>query len=270
VPVGNRLAAEQLVERVYSGRDINAQVFASTMSRLGSNERPLRLFSEASRWKQIATSQVDRYAAEDRVKAVYNDFQARWTAPYYDRGRSRVTEYSKVDHTTNAVIDITTPDMNQLIELRQQARVEGSGTRMCLAAAAFTVNNGQMPPLITAVRPLWIAKVEADPYHYELGRTDQFPFEYFIPMQKPVNPREEAKAHEMEVFTANSEANFRVSLHNDVWVMYSHGTDNANDGARRVQNTTQIVKGADYLVWPPVLSLYRQHLIDRGDLKVTQ
>jgi hypothetical protein len=270
VPQGNRLAAEQLVERVYSGREINSSVFAGTMSRLGSTERPLRLFSEATRWKSVATRQVDRYAAEDKVKAVYTDFQRRWTAPYYDRGRSMVTEYSKVDHETNAVIDITTPDMNQLIELRQQCRVECSGARLSLAAAGFTVRNGQFPPLLTGLRPLWIPTLEPDPYHYEPGRTDKFPYEYFVPMQKPRNPREDPKPHEMQVFTANGEANFRVLLQNDVFVLYSHGTDNANDGALRIQNTTQIVKGADYLIWPPVLSLYRQYLIDRGDLKVSE
>jgi hypothetical protein len=27
------------------------------------------------------------------------------------------------------------------------------------------------------------------------------------------------------------------------------------------------VQGADYLIWPPVVSLVRQNLTDRGDLK---
>jgi hypothetical protein len=27
------------------------------------------------------------------------------------------------------------------------------------------------------------------------------------------------------------------------------------------------VRGADYLIWPPVLSVFRQHLIDAGELE---
>jgi hypothetical protein len=50
-------------------------------------------------------------------------------------------------------------------------------------------------------------------------------------------------------------------------VIYSVGSDNANNVVANVQNTPVVVRGADYMVWPPVLSLYRQHLTDLDLLK---
>jgi hypothetical protein len=45
------------------------------------------------------------------------------------------------------------------------------------------------------------------------------------------------------------------------------GSDNASTNAKRVQNVAEQVEGADYLMWPPVISLYRQHKLDAGEIK---
>jgi hypothetical protein len=58
-----------------------------------------------------------------------------------------------------------------------------------------------------------------------------------------------------------------VRLKDDIFALYSLGSDANDDFTRRVQNTAVVLRGADYLLFPPVLSLHRQNLIDRGDLK---
>jgi len=269
-PIGNRSAAEQLVARLYNGADINEAAFAATMARMGSTEHPLRLFSVAAQYQSAAKGQEGGYIATDKVRGVYSDFERRWKLPYHDPARSLVSEYAKTSRGKLAVLEVTTQDFNELIEQRMQARVELSGTRMALALAGFTIQNGNIPNTIAAVRPLWMAQIEDDLYDRPPRGRSSGPIQYFVPMPKPSNPREVAKPHEMQVYTENAEANFKVSFQNDVFILYSIGTDYANNGAKRVQNTTKVVQGADYLFWPPVISLYRQHLIDRGDIKVTE
>jgi hypothetical protein len=83
----------------------------------------------------------------------------------------------------------------------------------------------------------------------------------------PKAEREEAKPFEMSVIPFEGGAAIGVRLTDDVFVLYSLGSDANDDFARRIQNGTVGVRGADYLLFPPVLSLYRQNLIDRGDLK---
>jgi hypothetical protein len=62
-------------------------------------------------------------------------------------------------------------------------------------------------------------------------------------------------------------ATFSLTFKNESMVIYSVGSDNANNVVANVQNTPVVVRGADYMVWPPVLSLYRQHLTDLDLLK---
>ncbi|HYE63223.1 MAG TPA: hypothetical protein VD997_14605 [Phycisphaerales bacterium] len=270
-PVANRVAAEQLNARLYGERGaINENVFAATMSRLGASDFPLRLFSVAAQYQSAAKAQLNGFDAADSVRSVHNDFQRRWTTHYFDRLRDIKSDYEKLDRARVAVVETTTPNMAQLIEMRQKAKVEAAGTRMSLALVAFAEHNKNLPPTLASVRPRWIDRLEIDYYDAAVGRGGTPFFSYFIPMPKPKDPRDVAKPHEMQVYTSRGETNFKVNLQNDVWVLFSIGTDQRSNGARRIQNTTDVVQGADYLMWPPVLSLYRQHLIDRGDLKVTE
>ena len=50
------------------------------------------------------------------------------------------------------------------------------------------------------------------------------------------------------------------------FVLYSWGSDNKKGFAKRIQNTWKTAD-ADFLIWPPYQSLYRKHLIDKGDIK---
>jgi hypothetical protein len=60
---------------------------------------------------------------------------------------------------------------------------------------------------------------------------------------------------------------FLAKIPRETPILYSVGSDNTRQQARRVQNTTQLVQGADYLIWPPVISLNRQYLRDARLIK---
>jgi len=71
---------------------------------------------------------------------------------------------------------------------------------------------------------------------------------------------------ELAILASNGE-NFTAKVAQDQFVLYSVGVDGARNWAKRVQNTYENVPNSDYLIWPPVTSLYRQHLIESGKLK---
>jgi hypothetical protein len=271
-PQANHIASQQIVARVYIERNgINDKTFASTMSRLGSTEHPLRLFSEAARWRTVAGEQANWFDARERVEGVHGDWAARWKVDWYDHLNSTPTAYSMLDKNHFVAVADSTPDMNDLRTLRQVARTEGVGTRMALALDGYVLVNKLLPPTSTAIRPYWMTQLEVDPYNPQQGekfRGARPSLEFFVPIRdEPRGERQAKQPHDMEVFTPNGEANFHVKLMDDVFVLYSWGSDNKKGYAKRIQNTPKTVQGADYLMWPPFISLYRQHLIDKGDIK---
>jgi hypothetical protein len=68
----------------------------------------------------------------------------------------------------------------------------------------------------------------------------------------------------MEVFPGDG-TNFGVTLFEDQFVLYSVGPNGAKDWAERVSQDRNALLG-DYLIWPPVLGLHREHLIQTGQL----
>ena len=59
---------------------------------------------------------------------------------------------------------------------------------------------------------------------------------------------------------------FKRDLNDKVFVIYSVGPDGVSDKAALATQTRTGVKG-DYLLFPPILSLYRQRLLEKGELK---
>jgi hypothetical protein len=265
-PDGDRAAAEQLVSRIYSGSgSIDTVVFASTMSRLTSTTRPLRLFSESGKWRSIGSSQANRDEAVRQVDGLFSDWAARWTTPWFDKRMSNIVQYNKFDKSRFAAIAAIVPDMSILQFKRHLVRVELVGTRSALAVAGYHMLQGKFPPQLTAVRPAWLMEIDADPYNPNTQNGAQPSLEYFVPIRDTASFNGAGNPHEMEIVAGG--APFQVKLRDDVFVLYSVGSDNAKVNAKRVQNTSDVVQGADYLIWPPQVALVRQNLIDRGDLK---
>lgn len=266
-PEANRLAAEQMVERMYGdGGMVRADVFPTTMARLGTGGKPLRLFSQSARWRTAAAQQVHGDAAEANLSRVYGDWERRWQGSYFDlRLQGRASEFADLDRNTNAVVALATPDMTGLIHLRQQATSEAVGTRLSLALTAQWYVTGAIPPQATAVRPRWLKAMEADAFNPNRDRGALPPPQYFIPTRRGGV----SAPHSMDVVTnsVRGDANFSLKFGPETFILYSYGTDQADNFATRIQNTTDVVQNADYLLYPPVLSLYRQNLRDRGDIE---
>ncbi len=267
-PGGDRAGVEQVVARVMEPRGgINEATFAPTMASLGSTDRPLRLFGEAGRWKAAGAMHLNWFDTTAEVPKVFDDWSSRWRLDTFDPRMAQPFHFTRLNRGGFAVIAATTPDMGGLFDRRLVARTEGVGTRAALALVGYAAANGVFPPTVSSIRPRFVAEMEADPFNPNLARGARPPLEFFVPIRdQQFGPREEPHPHEVNVIMPGG-ANFSVNLGQDTFVLYSLGSDNARNWATKVQNTPVKVLGADYLIWPPTLSLHRQHLIDAEQLK---
>ncbi len=268
-PIGNRAAAEQLVARVMQEKNgPNHETFATTMARIKVGGRPLRLFGEAGRWQTAMTVHGDSYATTEQLGKLYSDWESRWRLDPFDARMLQPFYYMNLDRQRYSVLDASAPDMSELFVWRQFVACQIVGTRHALAVLGFDYANKGWPPLLSSVRPNFIKALTADPYNPNRARGQQPPLNYFVPIRDAVqaNQRAEKQPHEMTVFVPDG-SNFTLKLRDDTFVLYSTGPDGGNNGAERIQYTRQVVRDTDLLMWPPVCSLWRQHLRDAGTLK---
>lgn len=269
VPGGDITGVSQVVARVYKpDGSVDERTFATTLARLGSVDFPLRLFSEASRWRALQGVQSDKFAAENAVRGITSDFTRRWQIDWWDRHMGTPSELESIDKEKFAAIAAAIRDQRPILDAMQIAKVEVGGTRTCLALSAQWINTGNMPTNIAMIRPRWVDKLDLDYFDASRLTGNQPRFQFTIPMtdRRGLRPGETPKPMDVEIVPQYG-APFSVPLQDDVWVLYSVGSDTQPSGARRIQNTATKVQNADYLIWPPIISLYRQNLVDLGDLK---
>lgn len=252
-PQGDLIAAEQLIERVFDASGgPDGRTFASTMSRLGANQFPLRLFCEAGKWAAVMGMQAPRDEQLRKARGLHQDGVFRWPLSRFDPSMSRAWEVQKLDKTKNAVAAAAVPDYRPFFAQRVVCIAEERGTRSAIGAVGFAVEQRQYPPTIAAIRPRWVKNLDDDPMNTIIKQPGgKGPYGYFIP---------DAKGLEMEVVVGRNPP-FSKLIKNDTFVMYSLGGDHADRKAKRVQNTearTEIA--ADYLIWPPLLALEREHV----------
>ncbi|MBS0187661.1 MAG: hypothetical protein JSS51_06300 [Planctomycetes bacterium] len=263
-PRGDLIAAEQAVELVMVPRGgVNERAFPTTMAALTSSDQPLRLFSEAAAWKSAGASHSDWAATTEELKKVSDDYAKRWPLEWFHTLNSLPFERSKLDKAAFAVVDATVPDMAILFNLRQAVRTEIVGTREALAIVGFYYARKAFPPKLSSIAPEWMERLDIDPFNPTLRNGNRPPLEYFVPIR---DQGPDAKFAEINVVGDNG-VNFAIRLKDDNAVIYSWGADNAKGWAQNVQNTVEKAPDVDYLIWPSVLSLYRQHLSEIGELK---
>jgi hypothetical protein len=272
-PIGNRFAAEQLVERTFIIRaGTNPATFAPTLARLASSDRPLRLFSEAARWQEVAGTHEGWFDTKDKIDKVFGDWTSRWTLSAFDPRMDFPYDYSKLSPSTDAIVMLVCTDadgkeMSVLFRERQVLRTEAVGTRTALGMESFVLGSGgNFPPDITSLQPQPLREVESDPFNPNRAKGARPALQYFVPNKinaKRVGAREVAKPHEIQLVKEG----IAVNVGEDQFILYSVGSDGAKNWAERVENTAEDSSNADYLVWPPVLSLVRQNRIDMGTLK---
>jgi hypothetical protein len=262
-PSGDLLGFQQVADRLFNadGSPNDAQ-FASTLARLRSSNRPLRLFSEAGKWSAATVGHAPKGETLTAGERSYSDWRTRWDLSWFDKQQRNVQDYVQLDPARFAAVRATIPNMYDLYLLRQKARVEQLGTRNALAVVGATIQRGMIPPLLNGVRPQWLPSrtdLGVDPFNVTVqDRGSAPPLKYLIPPEAGIDTT---------VVLAN-ESTFRVLLKNDVFVLYSLGSDLSDERVSRVQNSaSKLQVKADYLLYPPVVSLYRQSLIDLGQLK---
>lgn len=262
-PKGDLIGFKQVTDRLFNadGSPNDAQ-FAVTLARLRSSNRPLRLFSEAGRWAASSAGHSPKVATVAAGERAYNDWRTRWDLGWFDRQQRNTLDYAATDGVRFAAVKATLPNMHELFFLRQIARTELTGLRNALALVGASIHRGSIPPLLVSVRPQWVAtqqELGVDPFDSRILERGSFPtLKYQIP------PADGA----LVTVVLPSEASFSVLLKNDVFVLYSVGSDYSDQKAARIQNTARKIQvPADYLLYPPVQSLYRQSLVDLGQLK---
>ncbi len=268
LPSADAIGAQQAIARVYLERaGVNSATFGTTLARLRSSDRPLRLLGEAAKWDAIADRQKNWFDIRDTLSKVSNDWTSRWTLDAFDPRMAQTYEYRTLD-ASSSVIQVTVPDAGKIFDVRQILRTEALATRCALAIYCARLNGSQWPTTLAAVRPIWIPQLEIDPFNPRRERGAKPPLEYFVPIRdtrSQFGAREDSEAHEINIVTSG--ANFSRRIGEDQFILYSVGGNGGKDWARRVQNTAENVANADYLAWPPVLSLQRQHMTDSGQLK---
>ncbi len=269
LPTADLVGADQLFAMTVKYRgEADPAVFAPTLARLASSDRPLRLFAEAAKWRDAAERHANWFDTDEAIKGVSADFEFRWTRSWHDPAMKRPFYYARLAANPNewALVLAAVPDMRTLINLRQLARTESRGTTHALGLLAFHFDNRLFPRDLSGVRPRYVTQITADPFNPDRLHGRIPPFQYFVPMRDTAGrfgPREDIQPHQVTVIVPYAD-NVAIRLRDDEFVIYSTGADGDADWADEVQNTADAPPGRDYLIWPPVLSIVRTHLRQQG------
>lgn len=262
-PMGDKYGIEQLIARAYGeGTKADGEKVGPMLARIATREHPLRIFNESARWAEAAKSMSDKAQMVNRLGEVYGDWTNRWAVDAFDPRMRATFEYSKLNKTRFPIIGLL-PDLTSFFDQRMVLNTEIVGTRSALGLLGYYYQNRAFPRTIVSARPEWLSTKEGDPFNpEERSREGVPPLKY----KRPVVDDDKKAEHLMTVVTGSG-YNFRLSLGEAVWMIWSVGSNNVNDGAKFVQNTATRVTNADYIIWPPMESLTRQHLKDIDALK---
>ncbi len=269
-PRGEKSAALQLVETVYQPRGgIDERVFASTMSRLGSVNRPLRLFSEAAKWERLGGLQADWFDARDEAERIYGDWESRWSLNAFDPLMVRPFAYDMSDPTRFAAVRASLRDLSEIFTLRRVLRLEAAGAQAALGVLGYRSYFGVYPPRLSSVRPQWLKNLEEDPFNPapEMRRNAGRPkLQFFVPVRDAYqrDRRATPSRHLIEFFPERGE-NFAREFGDEAFVLYSVGGNGRREFAEQVSEDPEAEVG-DYILWPPLLSIEREHLIQTDQI----
>jgi hypothetical protein len=277
LPMGTLDAAEQVLTRVLiEKKGVNEATFVPVLSRVAAGDRPLRLFSEAAYWETVRPLHEGWYASMDMlVGKDYNarngglryDWQKRWELSRHDSYVKLASDYKRYVATGPrfAALRAVLSDIESLYPLKTALQTEIVGTRMSLAVYGYwREHNSSFPPALSSIRPSFVPAVDNDPY-----ASTKRPIGYFVPIRDNIpkqDPRKDPIPWSIRGFPAKPYKSFSIPLREDTFVLFSVGPDDAGVNAKDATQDDASTEG-DYLLWPPMLSLIRQHLIDTGELK---
>ena len=270
LPRANRLGAEQLIEVLYQPKGgVDENRFVPTMVRLATSERPLRRFSAATKYETNQSSQQDWFDINDVLKGVFQSWEKRWTLDRFDPllNVQFAWDSDMVGDDTLVVTVGASGDLGELFDLRTHTDLERVGTRQSVGLLGRFYRVGIFAPRIDAIRPRWIDRLEDDPLNQARAGGRRPPMRYFRPVTDDyvADKRKEKQPHTMQLFPGDG-TNFEITLYDDQFLVYSTGEDGEdNNGTRMSVDPTSVV--GDYLIWPPMLGLHREHLRYIGELE---
>lgn len=265
-PAGNRLAAEQAVSMVFGAGGRPGDTFGQTMAQLASTQRPLRLFAEAARWHSVAEGHANQNESRAELTKVFNDLTARWPLEAFDPRHDSTPDIENMDRDRFAVLTAVLPDMTPLFADRMALNTQLIGTRSALGILGFASVARNFPPVIESLRPRFLQTIDADPFNPDRGNGKQPPLKYFVPIRDQKHKFGTGPAFPHAVSVVTGSQNFEVSLGEDQFVLYSVGPNGDAEWAENVTGDPQSDAIGDVLLWPPVLSLLRQHMVQNGEL----
>ncbi len=276
LPQGDTTAAEQMLSMILIEKDgTNEDLFAPTLAKITSGDRPLRLFSEAAFWEKARKGHAGWFEARDMLNDLTNDWRKRWSLDPFDIVVRGPSDYAKrVDKDRHYVsLKRVLAAVEGLFPLRLALRTEAAGTRTALAMYAFVLQNTQLPRDLTAIRPFYVDPVDPDPYS-----SSKSILQYYVPVRDypPQGPRGQQVLAEIRVWPGEPFPNFSINLGRPRadrgetdweknFVLYSVGPDDSKDFAKNATQDHADLEG-DYLLWPPVTSLLRRYLVENGKL----
>ncbi|MCB9848962.1 MAG: hypothetical protein H6814_11165 [Phycisphaeraceae bacterium] len=205
-PSGDRTAMEELVAATYTERrGPNPATFGPVLARLMSGGQPLGLFGEASYFQQVARQQANWFDTTEKVEAIYNDWEARWSVPQYEYIWTQQMERRLIDPARYTLIEHFSPDLYPMIQDRLALRADLAGARMAISVIGYRRGKGVWPSDLAAIRPTFVDNIDTDPYDDGGDRNiKQFEIlEYFVPIRdQKFGPREDPHPHRIRVYRA--------------------------------------------------------------------
>ncbi len=197
MPNADRLAAEELLEQTFIPRGgPNPDTFGPTLAAMESRDRPLQLFTEAARWRKVASFHADYFDTRDEIQAIFNDWELRWSVKPHDVLLEQPIEYDKLDDGRYALIKAAVPNVGELFDERLALRIQLGGTRLALAVVGYKQWSGSWPDPVFAIRPRFVSEIDVDPWDPD----EKKPFRFFVPMRDvPQSERVDPKPHVIQV-----------------------------------------------------------------------
>lgn len=268
-PAANKIASRQLVAEMYEPGDGPDTGFGLTAARLQSSGRPLRRFGAVGSAQERADDQLGWDEIIGEIKAVFGDWEKRWTLGAFDPLLQQPSAYATFERGPRAAVFLAARSRlhgravsgDDLFELRRVFEAERVGTRIALAVVGRTRVVGQHPPTLPGVRPRFVRQIDPDPYNPNRDRGARPEPRYFPPDEGDALP---ARPERMTV-RARGET-LEIDVRPEDFILYSVGTDGDDDLAEDVGESPRD-GGDDLLFWPPAISLLRAVLEESGPLR---
>ncbi len=201
-PTGEKQALQQLMALTIEDRGgVKPGIFAATMAGISSHGRAVNRFAQAGYWAGIEAQHAGWFDTRDQIEKVYGDWEKRWNLnnmfdPYMDQPE----DWTKTDIAKFAMVHEVLQGMDLLFDLRAVLQTELAGTRTSMAIVGYRAGMKDWPPVLPAVQPRYIQKLDFDPWFFESEREQRLDFRYFVPIRdEDFGEREEKKPRAVRV-----------------------------------------------------------------------